>query len=103
MTQDQKIIRAKVGLLDLGDVCNGANELIVTVLAAVAQHERGLSGSRTPRLRPAASLTHTGGALEPHPPADLRPVDRIKLSHLRFDRHPLPPFRRDDRSLASRQ
>ena len=28
---------------------------------------------------PVASLTDTGGALEPHPPADLRPIARIKF------------------------
>ena len=38
--------RISLWLLDLGDVCNGANELIVTVLAAVAQHERGLISER---------------------------------------------------------
>jgi DNA invertase Pin-like site-specific DNA recombinase len=38
--------RVALWLLDLGDVCNGANELIVTVLAAVAQHERGLISER---------------------------------------------------------
>src|SRR6516162_3258926 len=38
--------RISLWLLELGDVCNGANELIVTVLAAVAQHERGLISER---------------------------------------------------------
>ena len=39
---------------------------------------------------PVASLTDTGGALEPHPPADLRPIARIKLPHFRSDRHRHP-------------
>jgi hypothetical protein len=38
-------------------------------------------------MRPAASLAHAGGALEPHPPADLWPIAGIKLTHLRPDRH----------------
>jgi DNA invertase Pin-like site-specific DNA recombinase len=38
--------RISLWLLDLGDVCDGANELIVTVLAAVAQHERGMISKR---------------------------------------------------------
>ena len=39
---------------------------------------------------PVASLTDTGGALEPYPPADLRPIARIKLPHFRSDRHRHP-------------
>lgn len=45
-------------LLDLGDVCNGANELIVTVLAAVAQHERGLISERIKDAK--ANLSRAG-------------------------------------------
>jgi hypothetical protein len=38
-------------------------------------------------MRPAATLATAAGALEPHVVADLRPVNRIKPSHLSPDRH----------------
>ena len=41
-------------------------------------------------MRPAASLTNPGGALETDSPADLRPVAGIDLPHLSLDRHSLP-------------
>ena len=41
-------------------------------------------------MRPAASLANAGGALEPHPPADLRPIARIKSPHFRPDWHRYP-------------
>ena len=63
--------------------------------AAVGQTANGHA------MRPTASLAHAGGALEPHPPADLRPIARIKLPHLRPDRHRYPVCR--DRSLFAEQ
>lgn len=50
--------RISLWLLELGDVCNGANELIVTVLAAVAQHERGLISERIKDAK--ANLSRAG-------------------------------------------
>jgi hypothetical protein len=50
----------------------------------------------------AACLTDPGGPLEPDTPADLPPVDRVKSSHFRFDRHPYP-LQRDGRSFTSRR
>jgi hypothetical protein len=41
-------------------------------------------------MRAAAPLADAGGALEPHPLADLRPIARIKPSHFRPDRHRHP-------------
>src|SRR5690349_24837816 len=38
-------------------------------------------------VRPAASLTNPGGALEMDLPADLRPVGGVGPPHLRLDRH----------------
>jgi hypothetical protein len=35
-------------------------------------------------VRPAATLANAAGALEPHVPADLRPVDRVEPPELRL-------------------
>jgi hypothetical protein len=43
-------------------------------------------------MRPAASLADTTGALEAHPSADLRPVDRIKPAQFTIDRQWSPLF-----------
>ena len=41
-------------------------------------------------VRSTASLTNAPSALEPDPSADLRPIARIELAHLRSDRHQYP-------------
>ena len=41
-------------------------------------------------MRPATSLANSGGTLEPHPLADIRPIAGIKPPHLRPDRHRHP-------------
>jgi hypothetical protein len=41
-------------------------------------------------VRSTASLTNASSALEPDPPADLRPIARIERAHFRSDRHQNP-------------
>jgi hypothetical protein len=83
------------GVSDLG----GFDEIGPLSWAAAASAPGAKSGVKpTPvgqtahghAVRPATSLANAGGALEPHPPADMRPIARIKLPHFRSDRHRHP-------------
>jgi hypothetical protein len=42
-------------------------------------------------VAPAAALADAPGAIEPHMPAELHPIDRVERTHLRLNRHrPIP-------------
>src|SRR3954469_22220721 len=73
-------------LLDIGPA-SGATTAITPSLTSGIEPASVRQNADDLAMRPAASLANAAGTLEPHMPAQLRPVDRIEPAHLSPDRH----------------
>src|SRR5215471_19384337 len=71
--------------LEIGLACRPTAAIAPSMTSGIEPTPIRQTADRHP-MRAAAPLANTGGALEAHAPADLRPVARIEPPHLRLDR-----------------